>query len=397
MDGSFEIPKIVSVDDHVVEPSHLWQTWLPSALRERGPRVVRSALAPPKAKGDFFAELASEGPEVDVWIYEDLVAPILQVIASAGVPPDQITANPVGYDQMRPGCFEPKARLADMDLNHTEASLCFPTIPRFCGQIFLEATDKDLAAACVRAYNDWMIEEWCGDSGGRLIPLCLVPLWDPALAAEEVRRNAARGCRAVCFTELPANLNLPSLYTNHWDPLFRACDETGTVICMHIGSGSKMTKTSPDCPAAVMVVLTFDNAQLSMTDWLVSGALARFPNLKIAYSEAQLGWMPFLLQRIDDAFTHSRAWGDFPESVTELPSTYAAGRVFGCFFRDSFGLASRDLIGIDQITFEVDYPHQDSTWPNTLDVVESFPTMTDTELRKVLRENAIRLFDLDLG
>ena len=115
-----------------------------------------------------------------------------------------------------------------MDINWVEASLSFPTFPRFCGQTFLEAKDRELAEACVYAYNDWMVEEWCGDSGGRLIPLTLIPLWDADLAAAEVRRNAARGVRAVCFSEIPPHLGLPSIHTGYWDPFFVACEETQT-------------------------------------------------------------------------------------------------------------------------------------------------------------------------
>src|SRR5205814_1879958 len=81
--------------------------------------------------------------------------------ACAGFDPDEVQVVPITYDEMRPGCFEQRARLADMDLNWVDASLCFPTFPRFCGQTFLEARDKDLALLCVRAYNDWMVDEWC--------------------------------------------------------------------------------------------------------------------------------------------------------------------------------------------------------------------------------------------
>ena len=138
-----------------------------------------------------------------------------------------MTMSPITYDEMRPGCYEPKARVADNDANWVEASLCFPTFPRFCGQTFLEAKDKELAEACVVAYNDFMVEEWCGDSGGKLIPLCIIPLWDAELAAAEVRRNAARGVRAVCFSEIPPHLGLPSIHSGYWDPFFAACEETG--------------------------------------------------------------------------------------------------------------------------------------------------------------------------
>jgi predicted TIM-barrel fold metal-dependent hydrolase len=319
------------------------------------------------------------------------------VLAAAGLSHEAITADPMAFSEMRPGCYEPKARLADMDLNDTEASLCFPTFPRFCGQTFHEARDKDLAAACVHAYNDWMIEEWCGDSGGRLIPLSLIPLWDPPAAAAEVRRNAARGCRAVAFSELPPALGLPSIHdaAGYWTPFFEACNETSSVICMHIGSSSAFTNSSPDAPPGVAVALTTINAQVAMTDWLLSGLLVRYPNIRLAFSESQIGWMPFLLERLDKIFHRGVAYSAVREALPNPPSSYIAGRVYGCFFDDDFGLASHEYIGIDQITFETDYPHQDSTWPNSARIVDGFASkLSEEDLRKVLRDNACTMLGL---
>ena len=395
-----DLPWVISVDDHVVEPPHVWQRWLPERYRDRGPRVEQDTcetVIVPGRPGATYVR-GGPGPMVDWWVYEDLLRPIPQVMACAGFPPESLTLAPLPFAGMRSGCYEPAARLADMDLNRTERSLCFPTFPRFAGQVFLEAKDKDLALACVRAFNDWMIEEWCGDSGGRLIPLCLVPLWDPTAAAAEVRRNAGRGCRAVAFTELPANLGLPSIHDaeRFWDPLLAACDDTATTICMHIGSGSKMPTTSADAPQGVGTALTSLNAYMAMADWLLSGALARFPRLKIAFSESQVGWMPFLMERLDRVYTNSGAWSQLDPSVTELPSSYVPGRVFGCFFDDMVGVDARHAIGIGQLVFETDYPHQDSTWPHTTELVaEIAERVPADELEMLVRTNAVTMLDLD--
>lgn len=394
------LPWVISVDDHVVEPPHVWQRWLPARLRDRGPRIVQDTCETSFAPNSNAAiyKKGGPGPLVDWWLYEDLAKPTPQVMACAGFPPEALTLEPVPFSAMRPGCYDPKARLADMDLNQTERSLCFPSFPRFAGQTFTEAKDKTLAQACVRAYNDWMIEEWCGDSGGRLIPLCLIAMWDPELAAAEVRHNAARGCRAVAFTELPANLGLPSIHDarRYWDPFLAACDETGTVVCMHIGSGSKFMTTSSDAPQGVGIALTNLNATMSMTDWLMSGALARFPKLKIAFSESQVGWMPFVLERVDSVFVKSKAWAGLDPALKEPPSTYVKGRVFGCFFDDMTGVDLRHRIGIEQLVFETDYPHQDSTWPHTERVVQEIASrVPPDELEMLVRSNAIRMLDLD--
>ena len=395
---STSLPWVISVDDHVVEPPHLWQSWLPSGLRERGPRVERDTCATEIVGGGARYVRGGDGPVVDFWVYEDVLRPIPQVMACAGFPREQLTIAPIPYSAMRPGCYDPVARLADMDLNQTERSLCFPSFSRFAGQIFLEAKDKELALACVAAYNDWMVEEWCGDSGGRLLPLCLVPLWDPQAAGAEVRRNAARGCRAIAFTELPTNLGLPSIHDTdrHWEPLLTACDETGTVICMHIGSGSQMQTTSADAPQGVGTALTSLNAYMAMADWLLSGVLARHTRLKIAFSESQVGWMPFLLERVDRVFTESHAWSGLDPVITEPPSSYVPGRVFGCFFDDMVGIDQRHTIGVSQLVFETDYPHQDSTWPDTPKLVaEIAARVPPEELEMLMRTNAIAMLGLD--
>jgi predicted TIM-barrel fold metal-dependent hydrolase len=394
-----DFPKIVSVDDHVVEPAHVWERWLPAKHRDKAPRVERRGIGTMRhvGGGTYEQTFDPDGPQADCWVYEDLVYIHKRHVAAVGFDRDEMTMSPMTYDEMRPGCYDPKARVDDMELNWVEASLSFPSFPRFCGQTFLEAKDRELAEACVYAYNDWMVDEWCGDSGGRLIPLPIIPLWDAELAAAEVRRNAARGARAVCFSEIPAVLGLPSIHTGDWDPFFAACAETRTVVCMHIGSSSKMPATSADAPVAVAATLSFGNAMSSLTDFLFSGVLVRFPDLKLAYSEGQIGWIPYILERADDVWLEHRAWGGVRDIVPEPPSTYYYRQVFGCFFRDRHGIESLQSVGVDNTTFETDYPHTDSTWPHTKKVAQELMAgLPDDVVHKLVRGNAIRMLELDL-
>jgi predicted TIM-barrel fold metal-dependent hydrolase len=400
------IPPIISVDDHVIEPPDLWQRWLPVRFREAGPRVVRGPYEMvPEGEIERAARSgwnafrpASEGAETDWWLFEGGLSATLLGNAAAGLPSDEVVPGPISFDQMRPGFYSVKQRLADMTLNHIERSLCFPTYPRFAGQRFLETRNRDLGLACVKAYNDWMVEEWCGDSGGRLIPLCLIPLWDSSLAAAEVRRNASRGASAVVFSELPSSQGLPSIHDpdGYWDPFFAACDETGTVICIHIGSSGQGQMTSGDAPLSVPIALTTIASQLCMADWLLSGNLVRYPHLKLAFSESQIGWMPFLWERLDNLWRKHNYADDWNPIIAEPPSHYVRGHIWGCFFEDEFGLRSRYDIGIDVITFECDYPHQDSTWPNTLAYAERIlRDLPEEEVFKIVRGNALDLFGLD--
>ncbi len=396
-------PRIISVDDHIMEPANVWQDRLPAKFKEVGPRLVRLKVAEMKFVGGVFsyreANEGEDGTWCDWWLTEDLRYPLVRLMAAAGYPREEVTVTPITMDDMRKGCWEQKARLEDMDTNHTEVSLSFPTFPRFCGQTFLERKDKELADLCVKAYNDWMFDEWCAGSGGRLVPLPIVQLWDANLAADEVRRNAARGGHAVCFTEIPPFLGLPSVHDadGYWDPFFRACAETESVVCMHIGSSSKMPSTSADAPAAVGSTLTYMNAAMSMTDYLMSGILERFPTLKLAYSEGQIGWIPYILERADAVWKDNVAWGGVADKVKRPPSEYYKESIYGCFFDDPHGLKSLESVGVDNITFETDYPHSDSTWPHSLKVaMDIMDGLDDETIVKIVRTNAIRMLHLDL-
>jgi predicted TIM-barrel fold metal-dependent hydrolase len=403
-ESTVDIPRIISVDDHVVEPPDLWTTRLPSQYQDKGPRVVRDRAKFSFTGGTFaFEKGVADGEWCDWWLYDELVYPFPKLSAAVGF--DDLDVTPTTFDEIRPGCWIQSERLADMDANHVDASICFPnTLPRFCGQTFYEqgvkreGGDPELARLCVEAYNDWMIDEWCaGDGKGRLIPLTMIPLWDAELAAAEVRRCADNGSFAVAFSENPHPLGLPSIHSGHWDPFFTACQETDTVVCMHIGSSSRMPATSPDAPFIVSSTLTFQNAMGSMLDYIFSGTLERFPTLKIAYSEGQVGWMPYVLERADKLWAE-RSDNSFGTSLPRPPTSYIPGRVYGCIFDDETGLRNRDAVGIDQICFETDYPHADSTFPHSKKVAAAITAQAGLdadETYKLLRGNAIRAFGLE--
>ena len=397
--AGWELPRIISVDDHIVEPPAMFDGRLPRSMQDRAPRVERGIFNFSTVPGtEKNLVLSEDGIVGDYWVYEGKVMPLYTTAAASGRDIRELDRGPITYDEMRPGYYDWKARLEDMDLNHVEASLCFPTMPRFCGQTFMEAADKDLGLACVKAYNDWMVEEWAGQSGGRLIPLCLIPMWDPTLAAAEIRRNAARGVHAVAFSEIPAFLGLPSVHDKeHWEPFFAACAETATTVNMHIGSSSKLWPTSDDAPVAVGLTLLFQNAMASLTDFLFSGVLQRHPDLILAYSEAQIGWLPYCLERADNVWEQYALAGGIKGLLDEPPSAYFRRQVYGCFFNDLHGLKALDEIGVDNVTFETDYPHGDSTWPNTRAMAEAMCASLDEEtVYKLMRGNAIKMLSLDL-
>ncbi len=214
--------------------------------------------------------------------------------------------EPARFDEMRPGCFDIEARVADMDVAGIWASLCFPSlVAGFCGAVFSRADDPELGLACTRAWNTWHQEVWAGTHPERIIPLQLPWLADPGLAAEELRRNADRGFKAVSFPEFPAQLGYPSIFTTHWDPFFEACQETDTVVCLHTGASSWAPLPSPDPPFELLPTVFPVNALIAAAEWVWSGVAVRFPGLSVALSEGGIGWVPMLMDRVDYVLDHS--------------------------------------------------------------------------------------------
>ncbi|HVX22368.1 MAG TPA: amidohydrolase family protein [Acidimicrobiales bacterium] len=387
---------LVSVDDHVLEPAGLWQDRVAAKFRDRAPRIVH------EDGGEF-------------WRYEDKRIATLGLAAVAGRSREQFSPDPITYDDMRPGCYDPVARIGDMDQAGILASLCFPSLPRFCGQLFYESTDRELGFACLQAWNDWMVEDWCGAAPGRLIPLMLVPLWDPALAATEVRRCAGKGARALAFSENPVPLGLPSIHDadRYWDPLWAAVEEAELIVCMHQGSSSTRMRTSPDTPElATMAWAIGSQSSGTLLDWLFGPVFLRFPGIKIALSEGGIGWMPYFVERAEQVLDKQRFWaaqGD--RRIDHITQTFKEGtktevdfltldvrqvfhdHVFGCFIEDRCGLNNLALIGEDNVMIETDYPHSDSTWPNSIAFAKKQLDGLSEEVQyKILRGNAERLF-----
>jgi len=395
---------MVSVDDHVLEPPDLWQSRVPRALRDRAPKLVND-------------------DEGEAWILDGTRYATYGLNAVAGKSAEEFSPEPLTYAEMRPGCFQPAARLADMDEDHIIASLCFPSFPRFAGQLFSVIKDRELGLACVRAYNDWMIDEWAGSSGGRLIPLTIAPLWDPKMAAAEVERCVSKGAKAVAFSENPEPLGFPSVHDfDYWHPLFSAVEDAGIPVCTHIGSSSKIRTPSSDCPPIGSIAyMVLAASAATLIDWLFGGHFLRYPRIKLCLSEGGIGWMPYVLERAEQVYDKQRHWYrkmdaatskgkllgtqsvETNQNVIDLidsgirPTELFRDHVYGCFFDDRAGVEMLDAIGEDNVMVESDYPHSDSNWPNTMDVISpQIKGLNETTQRKLLQLNAVRVFDLEL-
>lgn len=393
-----EIDWVISVDDHLIEPPDLWTSAVPKERRAEVPHVV-------------------EVDNSSCWVFGNSRSIIAGTNAAAGRPRSEINPQPLRYESMRAGYYDRDARLQDLDSDGVWASLCFPTVPRFCGQLFHEEPNRELGWECLRIYNDWVLEEWGGKSGGRLLPMIVVPLWDPGIAAKEIGRCAAKGARAVAFSENPARLGLPSIHDRdrYWDPVFGAAEEAGLPLAIHFGSSSSLPVTSADAPMLVWGILAPVNSMQCLVDWLISGTLDRFPNLKIMLAEGGIGWIPYILERCD-SYVQRHEWAseadyhwDFARSTTaardvegarkfdRLPSAIFRDHFYGCFIDDQFGAEIIDKIGEENVLIETDYPHSDGTFPGSRDKARTLLSgLPDSVVRKVTLENAQKLLRVDL-
>jgi len=282
-----------------------------------------------------------------------------------------------------------------MNANGVLGSLCFPSFPQFCGQLFSRTKDKDLALVLLQAYNNWHIDEWCGAYPGRFIPLGLPVLWDVELLVKEVERLAEKGCHAISFSENPSKLGYPSVHSPHWEPFWAVCESLGTVICMHIGSSSQLTVTSDDAPFDVLATLQPMNIVQAAADLVWSPVLRAHPDLRIALSEGGIGWLPYFLDKIDNVYRKQSAW-THQDYGDRLPSEVFREQIVTCFIDDRPGIEMRDQVGIENITWECDYPHSDSEWPSAPESVQRvMDGVPDDEVDRMTHLNAMRIFQYD--
>ena len=369
--------RIVSVDDHLVEPPDVFTSRMPARLRDRAPRVER------------------DDQDIDYWVFEEERVPLCGADGIKSWEVGKGYLGPINFDELHPAVWNIHERVRAMDVNGVLASLNFPSAPfGFAGTRFFRMKDRELGLASLRAFNDWTHEEWAGPYPDRIIPCQLAWLADPEIAAAEIRRNAARGFTSVSFSENPEKLGLPSLHGKHWDPFLRACEETGTVINLHVGSSSETIVPSKDSPPAVLGALFPLNGMVTTTDWLFARVPLRFPKIKIALSEGGIGWVPMLIDRIEYMgryLDYSDDFGDFS------PIDLMRRNFWFTTFSDPSTLPLRHVVGMDRIMIETDYPHSDSSWPDTQELLaEQFGDMPQSEVDQITFGNAVELYRLNL-
>jgi predicted TIM-barrel fold metal-dependent hydrolase len=371
---------LVSIDDHMIEPPDMYKNHVPAKWADQVPKVVRNAAG------------------ADEWVFQgQSTTTPFGMAATVGWPREEWGFNPGSFTELRPGCFDVHERVRDMNANGVLASMCFPTMAGFNARTFTEGADKQVSLVMLQAYNDWHIDEWCAAYPGRFIPLGIAPMWDVDLTVAEVERIAKKGCKALSFLEAPHAQGWPSFLSGHWDPMLKALVDNDMVLCLHIGGAQGLVILAEEAPVDHHVVIPSQITMLTAQDLLFGPTLRRFPDLRVALSEGGIGWVPFYLDRVDRHY-QNQVWIDNSFGDGKLPSDVFREHFLTCYISDPSGLKLRNEIGIDTIAWECDYPHTDTTWPESPEFAWrelQGAGCTEAEIHKITWSNACRFFDWD--
>jgi predicted TIM-barrel fold metal-dependent hydrolase len=357
-------PPLVSADSHVVEPGDVWTTRMDRRWGDRTPRVA------PGANGSVF-------------VCEDVPPFGIAAFSGADVAPEELPAHfTAGYERVRPGGWDPAARLRDQERDGVVAEVVYPSLAL---QLF-RIRDPEFQAATFRAYNDWLAE-FCAAAPDRLAGIALVPLHDVAVGVAELERARRLGLRgALIWSSAPDDrpYSDPS-----YEPFWSAAEAAGTPLSLHLGTGATPLGGTAGM-LAVAYMFTHHAAQRSLAQMIFGGVLERHPRLRIVSVENDVGWIPHWLERVDHAGEKFRA---FHPHLSLRPSEYFRRQVAATFQEDRTGIRLRDALPAGSLLWASDYPHTDSTWPRSREVVaRDFADVPEPELRAIVHDNAARLY-----
>ncbi len=368
---------IISADSHVVEPPDLWEKHIESRFRERAPRVIRD--------GDR-----------ETWYVDgdNRLGPAITG-ASAGskqrpgeIDPDFVEPPREGLfeEDVRPGAYDPVARVEDMKVDGVQGEVIFPTLGLIA---YRWIEDDELRAASFRAYNDWLAD-FCRVSPGMFKGCALIDLEDLDDAVREIQRAARAGLSGAMIPVAPSE---ERQYDNPvLDPFWAAAQDLNLPLILHVGTNRV---GNPRMGAAYVEFLVNADywVRRSVTAMIFSGVFDRFPGLKVVSVEHELGWVPHFIQTMDSQYVLCSHLLNHRLKNDALPSDVARRHFFVTFQEDALGIETRGIIGADNIMWSSDYPHRESSWPESQRILKKIlGGVSEAEQRKITYENAVRVY-----
>ena len=381
--------KIIDTDTHWSEPHDLWTSLAPAKYK---------ALVPQVKEHNGKRQWVVNG---DIPLAGDSA---VSAIDPAGDKVLGIKFLRLDIDMVHPASYDCDARLALMDAMGTSHNIVYPNVGGFGNQNFLRIEDRALRIACVEIYNDWM-NDLQRRSGGRILPMALVPWWDIEASVAEIDRMHSAGAKGIVMCSNPHDSGMPDFAQTDWRPFWEVCEALKMPVNFHIGasegdidwSGRVPYKTWPgDVKLSLGGVAVFLGQLRWMVNLLISDVPERYPNLNFVSVESGIGWIPFILDALD--YQCGETAPDHLKHLSLKPSEYFERQFFGCFWFEHRTLrAAIEQLGPTQIMFETDIPHPTSLYPNALERVrDAIATLTPEVQKMVLQDNAAKLYNIDL-
>ena len=369
--------RVISSDDHVVEPVDLWTSRAESKFKYRVPHV----------------ESLEEG---DWWFCDGRRALALGAAgALAGVrfeEPENLTRE-ARMEEVRPGGYIPEEHIKDMDIDGIDVSIIYPTV----GLVIYSMPDSELLTFNCRIYNDWL-GEFCGAFPKRLKGIAMLNLDDVQVGVKELERCAKKGFAGAMISVYPPEKR--PYDQPEYEPLWAAAQDLEMPLSLHVGTN----RPGPDqeyliltrSPAAMANLEHW--VRMSLANIIFGGVFERYPKLQVGSVEHELSWAPNFLERIDYNYTQrvTELFGEDRFKSDALPSDFFHNNVFLGFQEDGLGIRLRDVIGVDNLMWGSDYPHAESTFPRSREILEEILTdCTEEEKAKIVGGNAARVYGLD--
>jgi predicted TIM-barrel fold metal-dependent hydrolase len=371
---------VISTDEHVQEAPDLWTS-----------RLSRAQF------GDDIPHIVEQPDGTEKWLIsgEPAMQPPheIAIVTAASDPP----RDPTRWEDVPRSTYVPAERLKAMDRDEVDTHTFFPNVSGLTNNKFQREGSEDFRLACIRAYNDWLVEEWLSVSP-RFIAQCISPMWDPDLAAAEIARAVKNGHLGVIWHGAPDVLGLPHFNDPHWDPVYRLCSELGVPVCLHQGGGMPRLANPPNIAlntrSAVGATKSISLNMQLIINILFSGVLDRFPGLKLVTVESGIGWIPYVLELADHEYERLRVYDD---GLKVRPSENFRNHIWANFWFEHIGIENRHHIGVENIIYETDFPHPTTTWPHSKQRREECLAAVPPEERQLLlMDNAIKLYQLDV-
>jgi predicted TIM-barrel fold metal-dependent hydrolase len=363
--------RLIDADSHTLEPPHIWTTWLAKRFHDRAPQLVKDA----------------DGG--DAWLFAPGTKPMeIGLVTTPGRRYEDIKWTGYTYDTIRSSCFEPKARLEDMDFDGIDATFLYPSQRTM--YTFMGTEDRDYHHAGVRAYNDWLAQEFCAVDPQRLFGLAQMPNLGVEAAIAEMKRCREQGYRGVVITTWPSGKDDLS---SEDDPFFAAAQDLGMPVSIHISIQRRRNpKPTLEGVASIasMALAGILNFPPILSELIMSGLFDRYPKLTIVGVETEVGWIPEVLEQLDNFYWRNRTRTGLV--LRHLPSEYFHSNFLCTFIKDAIGIQLRHDVGVDNMAWSTDFPHHGCDWPYSRKVVnEMMVGVPRAERHQILAGNAIRI------